>query len=205
MKLRSVILMFVAVVCGILECQAQRFEEYLYSSQKYRRMEMGLTVGGVYLFTSMPEEIDASAKLGLRAALQMSYIWQESCALQMEIGYLYNKIEAGVESNRMDVKSNVLEIPVLFSYRGLGRMRLNLGPQFSLGGTARYQLPSEKIEFGRLRSTVGYVVGLGVDISDHLLLEARYTGSFARSLNYFEGREFESRSKWVTLSIGYMF
>ena len=44
MKLRSVILMFVAVVCGILECQAQRFEEYLYSSQKYRRMEMGLTV-----------------------------------------------------------------------------------------------------------------------------------------------------------------
>ena len=49
------------------------------------------------------------------------------------------------------------------------------------------------------------VVGLGVDISDHLLLEARYTGSFARSLNYFEGREFESRSKWVTLSIGYMF
>ena len=123
----------------------------------------------------------------------------------MEIGYLYNKIEAGVESNRLDVKSNVLEIPVLFSYRGLGRMRLNLGPQFSLGGTARYQLPSEKIEFGRLRSTVGYVVGLGVDISDHLLLEARYTGSFARSLNYFEGREFESRSKWVTLSIGYMF
>ena len=205
MKLRSVILMFVAVVCGILECQAQRFEEYLYSSQKYRRMEMGLTVGGAYLFTSMPEEIDASAKLGLRAALQMSYIWQESCALQMEIGYLYKKIEAGVESNRMDVKSNVLEIPVLFSYRGLGRMRLNLGPQFSLGGTARYQLPSEKIEFGRLRSTVGYVVGLGVDISDHLLLEARYTGSFARSLNYFEGREFESRSKWVTLSIGYMF
>ena len=205
MKLRSVILMFVAVVCGILECQAQRFEEYLYSSQKYRRMEMGLTVGGVYLFTSMPEEIDASAKLGLRAALQMSYIWQESYALQMEIGYLYNKIEAGVESNRLDVKSNVLEIPVLFSYRGLGRMRLNLGPQFSLGGTARYQLPSEKIEFGRLRSTVGYVVGLGVDISDHLLLEARYTGSFAHSLNYFEGREFESRSKWVTLSIGYMF
>ena len=197
--------MFVAVVCGILECQAQRFEEYLYSSQKYRSMEMGLTVGGAYLFTSMPEEIDASAKLGLRAALQMSYIWQESCALQMEIGYLYNKIEAGVESNRLDVKSNVLEIPVLFSYRGLGRMRLNLGPQFSLGGTARYQLPSEKIEFGRLRSTVGYVVGLGVDISDHLLLEARYTGSFARSLNYFEGREFESRSKWVTLSIGYMF
>lgn len=205
MKLRSVILMFVAVVCGILECQAQRFEEYLYSSQKYRRMEMGLTVGGGYLFTSMPVEIDASAKLGLRAALQMSYIWQESYALQMEIGYLYNKIEAGVESNRLDVKSNVLEIPVLFSYRGLGRMRLNLGPQFSLGGTARYQLPSEKIEFGRLRSTVGYVVGLGVDISDHLLLEARYTGSFARSLNYFEGREFESRSKWVTLSIGYMF
>lgn len=205
MKLKGLILLLAVVVCGIFESHAQRIEEHFYSSARYRRMEMGVVAGGAYLFTSMPEAINASAKLGFRAALQMSYIWQERCALQLEIGYLHNKIEAGAESNRLDVKSNVLEIPLLFSYRGLGRMRFNVGPQFSLGGTARYQLPTEKIEFGRLRSTVGYVLGVGVDLSRHLLLEARYTGNFRQTLNYFEGMEFDSRSSWATLSIGYMF
>lgn len=205
MRLKIAIAMFVAFVCGVAECHAQRFEEYIYSGRSHRRMEMGISIGGAYLMTSIPEAINAEPKLGVRAALQMTYLWQECVGLQMEIGYLYNKIKAGAENNQLDVKSNVVEIPVLFSYRAWGRMRFNLGPQFSLGGTSRYDHPQERIEFGRLRSTVGYVAGVGVDLSDHLMVEARYTGNFSKTANYFEGAEFSSRSSWLTLSIGYMF
>ena len=205
MRLRVVICLFVALVCCALECRAQRLEQYIYSGGSSRRMEMGLSVGGSYLLASMPEAINAEPKLGFRAALQMAYLWQERYGLQLEVGYLFNKIEAGTGTEPLDVKSNVVEVPLLFSYRPLHWLRLNLGPQFSLGGSARYDLPKERVEFGSLRSTMGYALGVGVSLSDHLMVEARYTGNFAQTMNYFEGVEFESRASWLTLSIGYMF
>ena len=205
MRQSFVICLFVALVCCAAECRAQRIEDYIYSGGSSRRMEMGLSVGGSYLLCSMPDAINAKPKLGVKAALQMAYLWQERYGLQLEVGYLYNKIEAGRGAEPLDAKSNVVEVPLLFSYRPLYWLRFNLGPQLSLGGTSRYDMPNERVEFGSLRSTLGYVAGVGVSLSEHLLVEARYTGNFAQTMNYFEGLEFESRASWLTLSIGYMF
>ena len=74
-----------------------------------------------------------------------------------------------------------------------------------MAGTGRYSTGAEKIEFGRLRSTLGYTAGVGVNISDSVVVDARFTGSFGKMDNYFEGVEFTTRSWWLSVGIGYMF
>jgi CTP synthase len=81
----------------------------------------------------------------------------------------------------------------------------NAGLVFSVVGTGRYDLASERIEFGSLRPLMGYTVGVGVNLTQHLLIESRFTGGFKKTMNYFEGAEFYTRSSWLTLGIGYMF
>lgn len=169
-------------------------------------VEMGLMAGAAYMFSST-SAIDLAPRLGIRGALSMSFIWADCYALQMELAYVYNKIEAKADASapEFDVKSGAMEIPLLFSYRGLGPVRLNVGPVLSLAGTARYDSGAERIEFGRMRSTVGYAVGVGVNLTRHLLLDARFSGNFSKPSNYFEGREFSTSNYWATLSLGYMF
>ena len=169
-------------------------------------VEMGLMAGAAYMFSST-SAIDLAPRLGLRGALSMSLIWADCYALQMELAYVYNKIEAKADASApvFDVKSGAMEIPLLFSYRGLGPIRLNVGPVLSLAGTARYDSGAERIEFGRMRSMVGYSVGAGVNLTRHLLLDARFTGNFSKPSNYFEGSEFSTSNYWAVLSLGYMF
>ncbi len=167
-------------------------------------VEMGVMVGASYLHSSA-SAVDLAPKLGLRGALSMSLIWADYYALQMELAYLYNEIDASVGGSSAEVESSVFEIPLLFSYRGLGPVRLNIGPVLSLAGTARYNSGAERIEFGRMRSMVGYAVGAGVNLTRHLLLDARFTGNFSTPSNYFEGSEFSTSNYWAVLSLGYMF
>ena len=70
---------------------------------------------------------------------------------------------------------------------------------------ARYDLPDERIEFGRMRPTLAMAAGVGVELSRHIVLEARYTSSFTSTDNYFEGVEFSTRSHWLGFNLGYVF
>lgn len=174
--------------------------------QQKSSAEMGISLSGVYLFTSPESSVVAlSPRIGIRGALSMSVCWHDSYALQFDLAYLYNKIEARRQSNEYDIKSGTMEIPVMFSYRGLRPMRFNVGIVFSVAGTGRYDLEWERIEFGSLRPLMGYTAGIGVNITRHLLLEGRFTGGFKKTLNYFEGIEFYARSQWLTFGIGYTF
>ncbi len=172
-----------------------------------RSVEMGVGLGASYML-SKAEPVELNAKLGIRGVLMMSLCWSDNYALQMELGYVYNKIDANIvggQKSAQSVKSGVFEVPVLFSYRGLGPMRLNVGPVLSLAGTARYDLEVERVEFGRMRPTLALAAGVGVEISRHIVLEARYTSGFVTTLNYFEGAEFSTRSHWLGFNLGYVF
>ncbi len=200
MKFWRVILLLVAAL-SLGNGWAQ--SSYYFDSPR-KRMEMGISAGAAYM-AMKAEGVALQPKLGVRGALMMSLCWYDALALQMELAYLYNNIEAKHSKAAYDVKSNIMEIPIMFSYRGLWPMRFNAGPVLSLAGTGRYSTGSERVEFGRLRSTVGYTVGVGVNISDSVVLDARFTGNFARTNNYFEGVEFRSSAYWVGLNLGYMF
>lgn len=183
---------------------AQSFDHFGVMERPNKRMEMGISVGATYMGMSA-KGLELQPKMGLRGALTMSLCWYEQVALQMELAYLHNKIETKSMKTTFDVKSNVMEIPLMFSYRGLWPMRFNVGPVLSLAGTGRYSNGEEKIEFGRLRTTLGYVASVGVNISDSVVVDARFTGNVGRTDNYFEGVEFSSSSYWVGLNIGYLF
>lgn len=170
-------------------------------------MEMGVMVGASYMLTSA-DAVELTPQIGIRAALAMSLCWDEEFALQMELGYIHNKIKASFPSqsqSEQSVKNSVFEIPILFSYRGLGPIRLGIGPVLSLGGTARYDLPEERIEFGHLRPTLALGASVGVELSKHIVLDARYTSSFTSTNNFFEGVELSTKSHWLMFNLGYVF
>ena len=201
-------LLAVVACCFCWRGYAQEDYSRYMGQQSYRqsrtRVEMGTMVGASYMM-SQGGAIELAPRLGIRGALSMSLVWNNDYALQMELAYLHNKIEASAGSESFDVKSGVMEIPLLFSYRGLGPVRVNVGPVLSLAGTARYEVGAERVEFGRMRSTLGYAAGVGVELTKHLLIDAHFTANFSEPINYFEGREFYTTNHWVVLSLGYMF
>ena len=199
----KIAILFWAVLCLTQASVAQ--SRYTLMQRQSKRMEMGLSVGASFMDVSATEGVVLSPKVGVRGALSMSLEWQESYALQLELGYAHNKVEAERGATLYDVKANVMEIPILFSYRGLGIVRFNVGPVLSLSSAGRYSNGRERVEFGNVRSTLGYAAGVGVELSPKLLVDARLTGNFGRTDNYFEGMEFRSSAMWLTLGIGYMF
>ena len=203
------ILLCVVLALGIssaVQAQHYGYASMYNTSRSGVKGEMGISLSGVYLFSSPSiDAVTLQPRIGARGALSMAMCWHESYALQLELAYLYNKIEAQRSPVQYDVKSGVVEIPVMFSYRVLWPLRFNVGANFSVVGTGRYDLTEERVEFGRLRPTLGLVAGVGVSLTQHLLLEARYTSSFTDTINYFEGLEFSTRSHWLTFGIGYMF
>ena len=195
--------LFLAALCLTQASVAQ--SRYTLMQRQSKRMEMGLSVGASFMDVSATEGVVMSPKVGVRGALSMSLEWQESYALQLELGYAHNKVEAERGATLYDVKANVMEIPILFSYRGLGIVRFNVGPVLSLSSAGRYSNGRERVEFGNVRSTLGYAAGVGVELTPKLHVDARLTGNFGRTDNYFEGLEFRSSAMWLTLGIGYMF
>ena len=199
----KIAILFLAALCLTQVSVAQ--SRYTLMQRQSKRMEMGLSVGASFMDISATEGVVLSPKVGVRGALSMSLEWQESYALQLELGYAHNKVEAERGATIYDVKANVMEIPILFSYRGLGIVRFNVGPVLSLSSAGRYSNGRERVEFGNVRSTLGYAAGVGVELTPKLLVDARLTGNFGRTDNYFEGLEFRSSAMWLTLGIGYMF
>ena len=207
------VLMVVLMVAFAVPSQAQShsYRHAMWQQPKPKTsVEMGLALAGAYMFTVPESElVSLKPRIGVRGALSMSICWHDSYALQLELAYLYNKVEAQTElfsdKRSYDVKVGAMEIPVMFSFRGINPMRLNLGVVFSAAATGRYDLEMERVEFGGLRPLAGYVVGVGVNLTPNLMLEARYTGGFSRTMNYFEGVEFYTNTQWLTLGVGYMF
>jgi hypothetical protein len=199
----KIAILFLAALCLTQASVAQ--SRYTLMQRQSKRMEMGLSVGASFMDVSATEGVVLSPKVGVRGTLSMSLEWQESYALQLELGYAHNKVEAERGATLYDVKANVMEIPILFSYRGLGIVRFNVGPVLSLSSAGRYSNGRERVEFGNVRSTLGYAAGVGVELTPKLLVDARLTGNFGRTDNYFEGLEFRSSAMWLTLGIGYMF
>lgn len=199
----SVIASLMAGVCG-----AQNYNYYSFSGDDMirRSVEMGVAVGANYMnLSSSNPAVRLSPKMGMRAALQFSLQWDRAYALQMEVGYLYNKIDASLGQRKSQIKSNLVEVPVMFSYRGLRPMRFGAGVVLTPLAAGRYDTEYERLEAGQMRSLVGYVAQVGVSLTQHLLIDARFTGSLGKTSNYFEGVEYAMRGWWLSVGIGYMF
>lgn len=208
---RKILLLLVIALAVAAEVCAQgdyaRYARYLNEQDSYqRRGEMGLTLGASFMGVEPAlDAISISPKIGVRAALEYSMVWADDYALQLEVAYISNKADIALAGRELELCSNVVEVPVLFSYRGLQPVRIGAGVVLSPMASGRYETEFERLEFGQLRQMVGYVVDAGVSLTPHLMLDARFMGSFGKMDNYFEGVEFTTRSWWLSVGIGYMF
>lgn len=202
-RLPLLILVVMLSFAGVSVAQSR----YTYKPAADKMMEMGVWIGASAMHMTMDavDGVTLQPRIGVRAALEMAMVWHDDYALQIELAYVHNRIDALRAGAEYDVKSNVMEIPIMFSYRGLGIMRFNVGPVLSLASAGRYSSGVERIEFGRMRPTVGYTAGIGVELTQHIAVDARFTGGLADTDNYFEGVEFRSSAYWATLGVTYMF
>lgn len=209
---RNIIFTLVAVVSaiGVSRAQQGEYERYarFLNEQDYnsRQMEMGVTISASYMgLESSTDVVALSPKMGVRAALEMSLLWEQKYALQMEVAYVTNKADVALGNRASELKSSIVEVPLIFSYRGLKPLRIGAGVVLSPIASGRYDAGYERLEFGQMRSMVGYVADVGVKLTQHLLLDARFVGSIGEANNYFEGAEFTTRSWSLSFGLGYMF
>ena len=209
---RKIIFTLVAVVStfGLSRAQVGEYERYarFLDQQDYnsRVVEMGVSLGVSYMGADCSTDaVTVSPKMGVRAALEMSMVWEQSYALQVEVAYLKNKADVALGMRELTLQSGVVEVPVMFSYRGFSPLRIGVGVVLSPVASGRYDTEFERLEFGQMRSMVGYVADVGVKLSQHLMLDARLMGNLGAVSNYFEGVEFTSRSWWASFGIAYMF
>lgn len=103
--------------------------------------------------------------------------------------------------------SNSIEVPIIFAMK-LGPVRFNVGPSFSLLNSCKSRFDDEDFtyDFGRTRSTVGYVAGVSTVLYQHFIVDFRYTGRFVSVSNYStDYEEHDYRFYSLSFNVGYRF
>lgn len=95
--------------------------------------------------------------------------------------------------------SGVLLVPVLFKYRANEEFSLLAGPQFDY-------LTNEEDAEGLKRLGFGFAIGASYDISDKVIIDARYSfGITDRIDGDLDGFDVEARFHYLNIGLGYRF
>lgn len=144
-------------------------------------------------------------QLGVMAGLDLPIV-----ELIAEVLWVNSKMEFSSD-NSTYIKSNSIELPVLVSVPVLGPLRVKAGPSFLLYNDAELKYPSGSESIDRVKSTLGYVIGLGVNLTN-ITLDLRYNGQFSDRETFFdvlnitnEPSQYDIAAHTVSLSVGYRF
>ena len=104
------------------------------------------------------------------------------------------------------VKTTTIDIPLLLSVRlANSRVRINAGPLFTVMSRAEYTEGGELMFFGPAYPTWNVAAGVGVGITRHCIIEARYIYGLKDSINQFGGVEFSTRTYRITAGVTMLF
>ncbi len=105
-----------------------------------------------------------------------------------------------------DLKSNRLDVPVLFSLRVLEPFRINVGPVFSLLNDGKLKSGKDLLDMGGLHPTISYAIGAGLNLGE-VIVDFRYNGSFSNkgSMSIGEQLTFDTRTSSIAMSVGILF
>lgn len=171
------------------------------------RTEWGIGLKGVYTgVESLSPNITVAPRIGFGAQFDMALRIGRRFAIETEVGYERGTLMVGNGVEQFKVKTTTMDIPVLVSLRLLGRMiRISAGPLFSVMNKAQYVNDDNiAMEFGALHPTTNVMASAGVCVG-RILVEARYVQSLKKTLNYFEGEEFNLRSRRITVGVTALF
>ncbi len=138
-------------------------------------------MGGVTLprMTDKSEVIDITNTAGYSVGLMWG-LDLGGLSIIPELWYQHDNTQVEHTSRNVegDLITHSIEMPVVFGMK-LGPIRLNVGPSFSLMSSSKIRVDGEEdVDFGKFKSTAGYLVGLSSLLWDHVVLDLRYTGRF---------------------------
>lgn len=212
-KLRDIIVAIVAafvLMASGTEATAQSSEYGLYSHEETPkvRMEWGVGVGATYtgVKSISTDIVSLKPRLGLAGHFDMALRIGRNFAVETEIHYEGGSISVATPKVEHRVRTRTMDIPVLLSLRmASNRIRLSAGPLFTVMSRAEYTQDGEIKFFGPTNPTWNVAAGVGIGLTRHLVLEARYVHPLKSSINQFDGIEFNTRSYRVTAGLTLLF
>ena len=212
-KLRDIIVAIVAtfvLMASGTEATAQSSEYSFYSHEETPkvRMEWGVGVGATYtgVKSISTDIVSLKPRLGLAGHFDMALRIGRNFAVEAEIHYEGGSISVATPKVEHRVRTRTMDIPVLLSLRmANNRIRLSAGPLFTVMSRAEYTQDGEIKFFGPTNPTWNVAAGVGIGLTRHLLIEARYVHPLKSSINQFDGIEFNTRSYRVTAGLTLLF
>lgn len=212
-KLRDIIVATVAafaLMASGTEATAQSSEYSFYSHEETPkvRMEWGVGVGATYtgVKSISTDIVSLKPRLGLAGHFDMALRIGRNFAVETEIHYEGGSISVATPKVEHKVRTRTMDIPVLLSLRmANNRIRLSAGPLFTVMSRAEYTQDGEIKFFGPTNPTWNVAAGVGIGLTRHLVLEARYVHPLKSSINQFDGIEFNTRSYRVTAGLTLLF
>jgi hypothetical protein len=212
-KLRDIIVAIVAafvLMASGTEATAQSSEYSFYSHEETPkvRMEWGVGVGATYtgVKSISTDIVSLKPRLGLAGHFDMALRIGRNFAVETEIHYEGGSISVATPKVEHRVRTRTMDIPVLLSLRmANNRIRLSAGPLFTVMSRAEYTQDGETMFFGPTNPTWNVAAGVGIGLTRHLVLEARYVHPLKSSINQFDGIEFNTRSYRVTAGLTLLF
>ncbi|MEG1982430.1 MAG: porin family protein [Alistipes sp.] len=173
------------------------------------RVEWGVMGGVNFTGFSSGGLQEIREKVGYQAGISMALNFGRF-AIRPEILYVRQRLDVARLSTDplIALKSNTIDVPILFSLRLFRPLRLNVGPVFSVMSSCKYtDAEGLKVDFGSVRPTTSYTVGLSLLLAQHLMVDARFIGHFSSSGNIFsaDGGEIKMRANSFAVSVGYIF
>ena len=145
----------------------------------------------------------AGWQAGLQIGLKFRYF-----TIGPEVLYVRQSIKLShADYGTLKIKTNSIDIPLIFSLRALPMLRINVGPVFTVMNDCKYAEGNNEMFFGSMRPTVSYMLGLGLNFG-HTLIDFRYNGQFDSKKCYYPTEEavgFNMRSYSLALSVGFVF
>ena len=212
-KLRDIIVAIVAafvLMASGTEATAQSSEYSFYSHEETPkvRMEWGVGVGATYtgVKSISTDIVSLKPRLGLAGHFDMALRIGRNFAVETEIHYEGGSISVATPKVEHRVRTRTMDIPVLLSLRmASNRIRLSAGPLFTVMSRAEYTQDGEIKFFGPTNPTWNVAAGVGIGLTRHLLIEARYVHPLKSCINQFDGIEFNTRSYRVTAGLTLLF
>ncbi len=127
-----------------------------------------------------------------------------------EIWYTRTNVDMMVvgSSESYSMGCNNIEVPILVAIP-FGAIRLNFGPTLSLVNNSTLQEVDgdESIDFGRTRSTVGYLVGASCTFNNNMIIDLRLSGGLkAVEMEWYKGNKSYNYNFFSCgLNVGYRF
>jgi hypothetical protein len=178
------------------------------AQDKLVRTEMGVSAGAVYtgLGSVTTDAVTLNPRFGFYGEFDFALRIGRNFAIECEVAYGGGSVVAATPYVERKIRTSTVDIPLLLSLRLWdNRIRISAGPQFTVMSKAEYTLNDEKHYFGPLHPTWNIAGGIGVGISKHFIIKARFVYGLKDALNQFEGVEFTTRAYRITAGVALIF